>query len=305
MKKTALFVLTALCAVAAFARSPAAFRNGEKGRGYASLQKAVDGIGSGEGTIIIAPGTYRQCAIQKAGVIAFRAAVPGLRDLAAAGMRRDDDGRGQPGLLVELFDQQTLGRRRRCLLPRPRNALPPRSMALVCGPVPLLQAVQVAWQRAGRAAADLRFETFGAVATEAEPFWVDLPRHGLRFLHDAIIAAHHQLLRYANRQYVRQYRLDPQRMMGLHISEVIGSANTLNAPFQDRVLLTSGEPDTPVSFTRYLERADGSRQWVNITLAAIRDEQRHPRAQVLECQMADDRNLLHAVAISAPASSGQ
>ena len=77
MKKTALFVLTALCAVAAFARSPAAFRNGEKGRGYASLQKAVDGIGSGEGTIIIAPGTYRQCAIQKAGVIAFRAAVPG------------------------------------------------------------------------------------------------------------------------------------------------------------------------------------------------------------------------------------
>ena len=31
MKKTALFVLTALCAVAAFARSPAAFRNGERG----------------------------------------------------------------------------------------------------------------------------------------------------------------------------------------------------------------------------------------------------------------------------------
>lgn len=83
MKKTALFVLTALCAVAAFARSPAAFRNGEKGRGYASLQKAVDGIGSGEGTIIIAPGTYRQCAIQKAGVIAFRAAVPGRRYLTA------------------------------------------------------------------------------------------------------------------------------------------------------------------------------------------------------------------------------
>ena len=77
MKKTALCVLTAFCAVAAFARSPAPFRNGETGRGYASLQKAVDGIGSGEGTIIIAPGTYRQCAIQKAGVIAFRVAVPG------------------------------------------------------------------------------------------------------------------------------------------------------------------------------------------------------------------------------------
>lgn len=77
MKKTALCVLTAFCAVAAFARSPAPFRNGETGRGYASLQKAVDSIGSGKGTIIIAPGTYRQCAIQKAGIIAFRAAVPG------------------------------------------------------------------------------------------------------------------------------------------------------------------------------------------------------------------------------------
>ncbi|WP_322469552.1 PAS domain S-box protein [Hydrogenophaga sp. SNF1] len=85
-----------------------------------------------------------------------------------------------------------------------------------------------------------------------------------------------QLLRYANRRYVRQYRLDPQRMIGRHISEVIGTANTLNAPFQDRVLLTSGEPETPVSFTRYLERSDGSRQWVNITLAAIRNEQHHP-----------------------------
>ncbi len=77
MKKTALFALTAFCAVAAFAQNPAPFRNGETGRGYASLQKAVDGIGSGEGTIIIAPGTYRQCAVQKAGIIAFRAAVPG------------------------------------------------------------------------------------------------------------------------------------------------------------------------------------------------------------------------------------
>ena len=77
MKKTGLFLVTAFCAVAAFAQNPAPFRNGETGRGYTSLQKAVDGIGSGEGTIIIAPGTYRQCAVQKAGIIAFRAAVPG------------------------------------------------------------------------------------------------------------------------------------------------------------------------------------------------------------------------------------
>lgn len=53
------------------------FRNAETGRNYASLQAAVDAIGGGEGTIIIAPGSYRQCAIQKAGSVAFRAAVPG------------------------------------------------------------------------------------------------------------------------------------------------------------------------------------------------------------------------------------
>lgn len=55
----------------------APFQNAETGRSYASLQQAVDAIGEGEGTIIIGPGTYRQCAVQKAGVIAFRASVPG------------------------------------------------------------------------------------------------------------------------------------------------------------------------------------------------------------------------------------
>ncbi|TMM48369.1 right-handed parallel beta-helix repeat-containing protein [Qipengyuania marisflavi] len=43
------------------------------GRSYESLQQAVDAIGSGSGTILIAPGTYRQCAVQKAGTIAYRA----------------------------------------------------------------------------------------------------------------------------------------------------------------------------------------------------------------------------------------
>ena len=32
---------------------------------------------AGDGTIIIAPGSYRQCAVQRAGVVAFRAVVPG------------------------------------------------------------------------------------------------------------------------------------------------------------------------------------------------------------------------------------
>lgn len=76
MKKTALLALTLLSA-AVSAQNAAPFRNAETGRSYGSLQQAVDAIGDGEGTIIIAPGSYRQCAVQQAGVIAFRASVPG------------------------------------------------------------------------------------------------------------------------------------------------------------------------------------------------------------------------------------
>jgi vanillate O-demethylase ferredoxin subunit len=60
------------------------------------------------------------------------------------------------------------------------HALPARGQMLICGPVPLLQAAQAAWEQAGRAAPDLRFETFGSSGNRpAEPFWVRLPRHGL------------------------------------------------------------------------------------------------------------------------------
>jgi vanillate O-demethylase ferredoxin subunit len=59
-------------------------------------------------------------------------------------------------------------------------ALPARAQLLICGPVPLLQATQAAWARAGRPAADLRFETFGSSGNRtAESFWVRVPRHGL------------------------------------------------------------------------------------------------------------------------------
>ena len=49
----------------------------EKDKGYASLQDAVDAIGGGSGTILIAPGTYRQCAVQEAGQVAYVAREPG------------------------------------------------------------------------------------------------------------------------------------------------------------------------------------------------------------------------------------
>ena len=69
----------ALIPLAALMAQPAAapFTVVETNRGYASLQEAVDAIGSGEGSIAIAPGTYRQCVVQTRGRIAFLATEPG------------------------------------------------------------------------------------------------------------------------------------------------------------------------------------------------------------------------------------
>lgn len=71
------FIALLFLSASAGAQNTAPFQVAESGRSYASLQQAVSAIGEGEGTIIIAPGSYRQCAVQTAGVIAFRATVPG------------------------------------------------------------------------------------------------------------------------------------------------------------------------------------------------------------------------------------
>jgi vanillate O-demethylase ferredoxin subunit len=61
-------------------------------------------------------------------------------------------------------------------------ALPPGGQLVLCGPLRLMEAARGAWQRAGRPMVDLRFETFGnSGRLDAEPFWVELPSHGLRF----------------------------------------------------------------------------------------------------------------------------
>ena len=66
-------------------------------------------------------------------------------------------------------------------LPGEIHALAPGAQMWVCGPMPLLEAARTAWAQAGRDAADLRFETFGNTGRfEAQPFWVELPRHRLR-----------------------------------------------------------------------------------------------------------------------------
>jgi ferredoxin-NADP reductase len=59
-------------------------------------------------------------------------------------------------------------------------ALHPHALLLMCGPLPMLDAVRAAWAQTDRPPANLRFETFGNSGAAAnEAFWVRLPRHGL------------------------------------------------------------------------------------------------------------------------------
>ena len=74
----AALAVTAIPAAAVLAQTPSGpFTVTESGRSYASLQQAVDAVGAGQGTIAIAPGTYRQCAVQEAGTVTYLADQPG------------------------------------------------------------------------------------------------------------------------------------------------------------------------------------------------------------------------------------
>lgn len=73
----AALALVLLAAPLAAQQSGAPFTVEESGRGFATLQEAVDAIGEGAGTILIAPGTYRMCAVQRAGRIRYAAREPG------------------------------------------------------------------------------------------------------------------------------------------------------------------------------------------------------------------------------------
>ena len=73
----AIFLLAGANA-AALAQGPdGPFHVVETDKSFATLAQAVSAIGAGEGTIEIAPGTYRQCAVQSAGRITYRAVMPG------------------------------------------------------------------------------------------------------------------------------------------------------------------------------------------------------------------------------------
>lgn len=59
------------------AQGPAPFLVEETGESFGSLQQAVSAIGPRRGTIRIAPGRYRDCAVQEAGQVAFVAEARG------------------------------------------------------------------------------------------------------------------------------------------------------------------------------------------------------------------------------------
>lgn len=74
---TSILVAVAITA-SAFAQSgPAPFTVAETGRAYGSLAQAVAAIGGGHGTVVVAPGTYHECAVQQEGDLTIRAATPG------------------------------------------------------------------------------------------------------------------------------------------------------------------------------------------------------------------------------------
>lgn len=85
MRFASAFLLLVLAASPLAAQSGSgAFFVPERGRAYGSLQEAVSAIGNGSGSILIAPGTYRQCAVQEGGEIAFIARAPGTVTLDGA-----------------------------------------------------------------------------------------------------------------------------------------------------------------------------------------------------------------------------
>jgi hypothetical protein len=72
-----LILLLALATPAAAQQARAPFTIAETGQGFATIDEAVTAVRDGEATILIAPGTYRQCTVQSGGKITFKAVRPG------------------------------------------------------------------------------------------------------------------------------------------------------------------------------------------------------------------------------------
>ncbi len=98
-------------------------------------------------------------------------AVRGDRDLAFAETLRD-----------ALGDRLELHIARQIDFAAEFAKLKPGTLAALCGPIPMLEAVRKAWEAATLPMADLRWETFGSSGRMvAAPFKVRVPSHDLEF----------------------------------------------------------------------------------------------------------------------------
>ena len=73
--RTLALLLPALALVGAAPSRP--FTIAESGQGFATLDDALMAVRGSDATVLISPGVYRECAIQQAGRITFRAQTPG------------------------------------------------------------------------------------------------------------------------------------------------------------------------------------------------------------------------------------
>lgn len=70
-RNAAILAVLTLAAVPAVAQAAPPYTVSETGRTFGNLAEAVESIGEGDGTILIAPGTYADCAVQTKGRVAF------------------------------------------------------------------------------------------------------------------------------------------------------------------------------------------------------------------------------------------
>ncbi|QNQ11691.1 right-handed parallel beta-helix repeat-containing protein [Sphingomonas alpina] len=77
MRRIIPLIALALTVPAAAQQGRAPFTIQETGQGFATIDDAVQSVRMGTATILIAPGTYRQCTIQAGGRITFKAVQPG------------------------------------------------------------------------------------------------------------------------------------------------------------------------------------------------------------------------------------
>ncbi len=73
----AAIIVATVAGTTAHAQRNAPFTVTETGATYSRLADAVKAIGGNNGTIVIAPGSYGDCAVQSAGRITYKAAIPG------------------------------------------------------------------------------------------------------------------------------------------------------------------------------------------------------------------------------------